>query len=68
MFQKIFFWLDIYHVVELSTNQFRNRCKCCEDSQVKNYLARMENNYNQNIYGPIVINQEINIVKELSVL
>ena len=32
------------------------------------YDLNRDINYNQNIYGPIVINQEINIVKELSVL
>lgn len=31
--------------------QFRNRCKCCEDERVKQYLDRLENNYNQNIFN-----------------
>jgi len=30
--------------------QFRNKCKCCEDDETKNYLAKLEQDYNQNAF------------------
>lgn len=31
--------------------KFRKRCKCCEDNQLKNYLEKLENNFEKNIFN-----------------
>lgn len=31
--------------------KFRNRCKCCEDNQIKIYLEKLENNFNKNMFN-----------------
>lgn len=31
--------------------QFRNKCKCCEDSNIKIYLEKLEENFNKNLFN-----------------